>query len=86
MAERDGTIVIDTQIDTKGVDAGSEKTEAYLRKFLWQITGSGGWIKDGEEMEAKKKEIMQMVNECNNERFISFLCSMIKAFKEKWKI
>ena len=31
-------------------------------------------------MEAKKKEIMQMVNECNNERFISFLCSMIKAF------
>lgn len=26
MAERDGTIVIDTQIDTKGVDAGSEKT------------------------------------------------------------
>lgn len=27
MAERDGTIVIDTQIDTKGVDAGSEKTE-----------------------------------------------------------
>ena len=37
-------------------------------------------------MEAKKKEIMQMVNECNNERFISFLCSMIKAFKEKWKI
>lgn len=37
-------------------------------------------------MEAKKKEIMQMVNECYNERFISFLCSMIKAFKEKWKI
>ena len=35
-------------------------------------------------MEAKKKEIMQMVNECNNERFISFLCSMIKAFKEKY--
>ena len=32
-------------------------------------------------MEAKKKKIMQMVNECNNERFISFLCSMIKAFK-----
>lgn len=30
MAERDGTIVIDTQIDTKGVDAGSEKTEDYL--------------------------------------------------------
>lgn len=30
MAERDGTIVIDTQIDTKGVDAGSEKTEASL--------------------------------------------------------
>ena len=26
-------------------------------------------------MEAKKKEIMQMVNECNNERFISFLYS-----------
>ena len=27
MAERDGTIVIDTQIATKGVDAGSEETE-----------------------------------------------------------
>lgn len=33
MAERDGTIVIDTQIDTKGVDAGSEKTEASLRRI-----------------------------------------------------
>lgn len=33
MAERDGTIVIDTQIDTKGVDAGSEKTEASLRRM-----------------------------------------------------
>lgn len=31
MAERDGTIVIDTQIDTKGVDAGSEKTELLLK-------------------------------------------------------
>ena len=27
MAERDGTIVIDTQIDTKGVDAGSESLQ-----------------------------------------------------------
>ena len=34
MAERDGTIVIDTQIDTKGVDAGSEKTEASLRRIF----------------------------------------------------
>lgn len=33
MEERDGTIVIDTQIDTKGVDAGSEKTEASLRRI-----------------------------------------------------
>ena len=32
MAERDGTIVIDTQIDTKGVDAGSEKTD-------WDLLG-----------------------------------------------
>ncbi len=30
MAERDGTIVIDTQIDTKGVDAGSEKNRSLI--------------------------------------------------------
>lgn len=35
MAERDGTIVIDTQIDTKGVDAGSEKQKPHC----------GGWQK-----------------------------------------
>ena len=37
MAERDGTIVIDTQIDTKGVDAGSEKTEASLCMYSFLI-------------------------------------------------
>ena len=59
---------------------------SYNASFFGRSQVQAVGIKDGEEMEAKKKEIMQMVNECNNERFISFLCSMIKAFKEKWKI
>ena len=41
MAERDGTIVIDTQIDTKGVDAGSEKTEASLRRMAKKVNDIG---------------------------------------------
>lgn len=45
MAERDGTIVIDTQIDTKGVDAGSEKTEASLRRMAQKVNDIGATAK-----------------------------------------
>lgn len=45
MAERDGTIVIDTQIDTKGVDAGSEKTEASLRRMVKKVNDIGAAAK-----------------------------------------
>ena len=45
MAERDGTIVIDTQIDTKGVDAGSEKTEASLRRMVKKVNDIGATAK-----------------------------------------
>lgn len=45
MAERDGTIVIDTQIDTKGVDAGSEKTEASLRRMAKKVNDIGATAK-----------------------------------------
>lgn len=45
MAERDGTIVIDTQIDTKGVDAGSEKTEASLRRMAKRVNDIGATAK-----------------------------------------
>lgn len=33
MAERDGTIVIDTQIDTDGIQAGSKEAEARIRNL-----------------------------------------------------
>ena len=45
MAERDGTIVIDTQIDTKGVDAGSEKTEVSLRRMVKKVNDIGATAK-----------------------------------------
>ena len=45
MAERDGTIVIDTQIDTKGVDAGSEETEASLRRMVKKVNDIGATAK-----------------------------------------
>ena len=45
MAERDCTIVIDTQIDTKGVDAGSEETEASLRRMVKKVNDIGATAK-----------------------------------------
>lgn len=55
MAERDGTIVIDTQIDTKGVDAGSEKTEEFMAVL--------GDQKSGNNIEAPESLIRRIVRE-----------------------
>ena len=40
-----GTIIIDTQIDTKGVDAGSEKTEASLWRMAQKVNDIGATAK-----------------------------------------
>ena len=45
MAERDGTIVIDTQIDTKGVDDRKRKTEASLRRMAQKVNDIGATAK-----------------------------------------
>ena len=69
------------ELDLVKIAPGSKPPVCMIINF-----GKYRYVQARRDMEAKKKENMQMVNECNNERFISFICSKIKAFKEKWKI
>lgn len=45
MAERDGTIVIDTQIDTDGIQAGSKEAEARIRNLAKKVNDIGATAK-----------------------------------------
>lgn len=36
--------------------------------------------------EKRKEELVKMIEECENEQFLSFLYSLIISFKKKWGI